>query len=80
MKSCLKYCVASIHLNSLGEASVGYYAYQKGPYGKHLTENVKDEYVLWYDTKEEAQTHIMNSEGECVISMRTDYIPKFGGK
>ena len=52
----------------------------KGPYGLHLIENMKDEYVLWYDTKEEAQAHIMNSEGEYVISMRTDYIPKFGGK
>jgi len=80
MKSCLKYCVASISLNCLGEARVRYYACMKGPYGLHLIENMKDEYVLWYDTKEEAQAHIMNSEGECVISMRTDYIPKFGGK
>lgn len=80
MKSQRKYCVANVYMNSLGEARVSYYAYQKGPYGTHLTEDIDDEYVLWYDTEEEARGMIHNSEGECVLSRLTDYIPKFQDK
>ena len=63
----VKYCVASIYVNCFGESSVSYYAFCKG-YGLHTVQDINDEYVLWYDTKEETKKHIMNSEGECVIS------------
>lgn len=73
----IKYCVANIYVNCMGEAKVTYYAYRNGAYGLHLVENKNDEYVLWYDTADEARKHIMNKEGECVMSFHTDYIPKF---
>lgn len=66
-----RYCVAQIYVNCLGEASVSYYAFCRG-YGLHAVKDINDKFVLWYDTKEEAQKHIMNSEGECVISKGFD--------
>lgn len=73
----IKYCVAHVYVNCIGEATVSYYAYQKGSYGLHLVGNKNDENVLWYDTAEEARKHVMCNEGECVMSFHTDYIPKF---
>ena len=73
----IKYCVANIFTNCLGECVVRIYAYNKA-YGLHLASNKNDEDVLWYDTLEEAKKHVMNkNESECVLSFHTDYIPKF---
>lgn len=80
MKSNKKYCVANVHMNSLGEVSVSYRAYMKGPYGAHFVGDIDDEYVLWYDTEEEARGMIYNREGECILSRLTEYIPKFQDK
>ena len=80
MKSNRKYCVANVHMNSLGEVSVSYRAYMKGPYGAHFVGDIDDEYVLWYDTEEEARGMIYNREGECILSRLTEYIPKFQDK
>lgn len=62
-----KYCVAHLYVNCLGESRVSYYAYQKGPYGLHLTEDYNDENILWYETEKEAKGHILNS-CECIVS------------
>lgn len=76
----IKYCVASVYVNCLGESTVSFYAYNKA-YGLHLAPNKNDEDVLWHDTLEEAKKHIMNkNDGECVLSFHTDYIPKFKNK
>ena len=75
-----KYCVANVRVNCIGESKVSYYAFRAGQYGLHLVEDFKDDYVLWYDTAEEARAHILNIERECVLSFHTDYIPKFNNK
>ena len=49
----IRYCVAQIYVNCLGEASVSYYAFCRG-YGLHTVKDINDKFVLWYDTKEEA--------------------------
>lgn len=71
----IKYCVANLYVD-LQSANVTYYAYQKGQYGLHLTNNWKDENVIWYDSEEQAKKHILNTN-ECIISILEEYIPKF---
>lgn len=75
----IKYCVANIYVNCLGESTIGFYAYNKA-YGLHLVSSKNDDDVLWYDTLDDAKKHIINSIGECVLSFLTDYIPKFKNK
>lgn len=71
MKCKFRYCVANVYVNCKGKAHISYYSYNNA-YGLHLCEDINDEYVLWYGTREEAQKRIMNNTGECVIE-RVDY-------
>ena len=72
----IKYCVAKVYAN-LVDTTVSYYAYQNNNYGLHLVGSWRDNDVLWYDSYEEAQKHIMNREGACVMSFSEGCIPKF---
>lgn len=65
-----RYCVASVYVNSLGEAAVSYYAYREG-YWLHATSNINDLTVIWYDVEEEAMKNRINAN-DCVVSKYFD--------
>lgn len=63
----VRFCVANVYMNCLGETTVSFYAYQNNNYGLHLVSDINDENILWYDTEAEAKKHILNS-WECILS------------
>lgn len=72
------YYVASVRSN-LKEVAVSYYAYKEGVYGLHLTSDINDPNILFYETEEAAKKHIFNAN-ECVLCMLSDYVGKYEHK
>lgn len=62
----IRYCIASVWVDSTGVANVSYRAFSNDGYGLHLVENIDNSNILWYDTEAEAKKHILNSN-ECII-------------
>ena len=67
----VRYCIASVRVDSTGVASVSYYAFRNDGYGLHLVGNIEDNNVLWYDTEAEAKKRILNAN-DCVIARGRD--------
>lgn len=68
MKSNYKFCVASVvpDYEGVREHKVVYYAYKAG-YGVHSVDDINDDYVVWYDTEQEALKQRLKSS-DCVVS------------
>ena len=74
-----KYCVASIYIPMNNVPMVSYYAYQPNSNGSYKIGDINDEYVVWYDSEQEALDARRNA-CECVIGRDAKYIPKFNKK
>ena len=74
-----KYCVASIYIPMNNVPMVSYYAYQPNSNGSYRIGDINDEYVVWYDSEQEALDARRNA-CECVIGRDAKYIPKFNKK
>lgn len=72
-----KYYVASVYVNQAG-VNVSYYAFKKGAYGLHKTENREDPAILYYDTEKEALEQRYNAN-DCVLSRYFDKVPSLTG-
>ncbi|MNI78294.1 hypothetical protein D3C76_224560 [compost metagenome] len=46
--------VAETYVNAKG-ATVGFFAYSKGSYGMHITENINDPNILYFENEEAAK-------------------------
>lgn len=67
----IKYCIASVRVDSKGEAVVTYFAFKNGAYGLHSVDNINDESVIWYETEAEAENHRLNAN-DCIVSRGRD--------